>query len=497
MTHRAAIGGPGSRAGEPHGEPIDPEAAADAAFVRRCAEQPWDVIVVGGGNAALVAALSAREQARRVLVLERAPRHARGGNTRHTRNIRVAHLAADGYVTGRYPAGELMADLVSVGDGPVNLDLARLAVAGSVDCPRWMAAQGVRWQQPLRGTLSLARTNRFFLGGGKALLNRYYATAEQRDVRVAYRAHVTGIEAGRGGIDGVVVRTSCGPALLRARAFVMAAGGFEANLEWLRRYWGDAVDNYVIRGTPFNDGTVLARLLEMDAATAGDPKGFHAIALDARAPRFDGGIATRTDSIPFGVVVDRAGRRFADEGADLWPKRYASWGRLVAEQEGQIAFSIYDSAVARLFIPGLYPPYTAPTISGLAEAIGTDPRQLVATIDQFNASVEPAGRFSPTELDGCGTTGLVPPKSNWARALAAPPFYAVPLRPGITFTYLGVAVSDRAAVLDRSGTPFRNVFAAGEIMSGNILSTGYLAGFGLTIGTVFGRIAGREAARCS
>ena len=476
---------------------MDPEEAADAAFVRWCAAQPWDVIVVGGGNAALVAALSAREHARRVLVLERAPRHSRGGNTRHTRNIRVAHLAADGYVAGRYPPEELLADLISVGDGPFNLDLARLAVAESLDCPRWMADQGVRWQQPLRGTLSLARTNRFFLGGGKALLNRYYATAEQRDVRVAYRAHVTGVEAGGGGIDGVVVQTTGGRELLRAAAFVMAAGGFEANIEWLRRYWGDAVDNYVIRGTPFNDGAVLAQLLELGAATAGDPKGFHAIALDARAPRFDGGIATRTDSIPFGIVVDRAGRRFADEGADIWPKRYASWGRLVAEQDGQIAFSIYDSAVAHLFIPGLYPPHTAPTISGLARAVGIDPRQLVATVDRFNASIEPGGRFSPTELDRCRTTGLVPPKSNWARPVATPPYFAVPLRPGITFTYLGVAISDRAAVLDTRGLPFRNVFAAGEIMSGNILSTGYLAGFGLTIGTAFGRIAGREAARCS
>jgi tricarballylate dehydrogenase len=286
-----------------------------------------------------------------------------------------------------------------------------------------------------------------------------------------------------------------GAGTLRARAVVCASGGFEANIGWLRRYWGDAADNYLIRGSRDNDGTVLAALYSRGAARAGAERGFHSVAIDARSPRFDGGIATRLDSIPFGIVVNGHGRRFYDEGEDLWPKRYAIWGRNIAGQPGQIAYSIWDTKVRRLFLPPMYPPAEAGSVGDLAVTLGLDPEAVTRTVGEFNAAIRPGGTFDPAGLDGCATEGLSPAKSHWAQALDTPPYYGVAMRPGITFTYLGVAVTEQARVLRTDGTPMRNVFAAGEIMSGNILSTGYLAGFGLTIGHVWGRIAGAEAAR--
>ena len=454
----------------------------------------WDVVVVGGGNAALAAALTARRAVERVLVLERAPRSMRGGNTRHTRNIRCAHDAGDAYTPGAYPAGELLDDLRSVGGGPASIELARMAAEASQTIPAWMEQQGVRWQPALRGTISLGRTNRFFLGGGTALMNTYYRTAGALGVEVVYDANVSDVILDEKTVRSVTVTGADGPTDVQTRALVIACGGFEANIEWLRRYWGDAVDNYHVRGTPYNDGSVFARLLALGAGSAGDPKGFHAIAIDARSPRFDGGIATRLDSIPFSIVVNREARRFADEGQDVWPKRYASWGRLIAEQPDQIAYSLCDSRARPLFMPSLYPPYVASTIAEAASAVGLDPARLEATVAEYNRSLPGDAPFDPERKDGRATVGLTPPKSNWALAIAEPPFYLYPLRPGITFTYLGLAVNERAQVLDAKGAAFENLYAAGEVMSGNILSSGYLAGFGLTIGHVFGRIAGREAA---
>ncbi len=214
-----------------------------------------------------------------------------------------------------------------------------------------------------------------------------------------------------------------------------------------------------------------------------------------RSPRFDGGIATRLDSIPFGVVVNSRGRRFYDEGEDLWPKRYAIWGRNIAGQPGQIAYSIWDAKVRRLFLPPMYRPARPGSVGDLAVALSLDPAPSRARSASSTRRSGPGGTFDPGGLDDCATEGISPAKSHWAQPLDTPPYYGVAMRPGITFTYLGVAVSEQARVLRTDGTPMRNVFAAGEIMSGNILSTGYLAGFGLTIGHVWGRIAGAEAAR--
>jgi tricarballylate dehydrogenase len=220
------------------------------------------------------------------------------------------------------------------------------------------------------------------------------------------------------------------------------------------------------------------------------------VALDARAPRFDGGIVTRLDSVPFGIVVNNLTQRFYDEGEDFWPKRYAIWGGLIARQPEQIAYSIIDSRSMRLFMPSVFPPIKAPSIPALADVLGLDAGGLSRAVDAYNASIRP-GTFDPAALDDCHTEGLNPPKSHWAVAIETPPFYAYPLKTGVTFTYRGVAVDQQAHVILQDRGPAPNVFAAGEVMAGNILGRGYLAGFGLTIGTVFGRIAGLEAARAA
>ncbi len=455
-----------------------------------------DVIVVGGGNAALVAAISAREQGCSVLLLERAAENDRGGNTRHTRNIRCAHTTGDRFSAGEYRHEELWRDLCGVGTGPTNERLASLTVQRSEELPAWMSRHGISWQAPLKGTLQLGRTNRFFLGGGKALLNRYFQTAASIGVRIEYESYVEGLCIEERNCSGVQVRRADGSVrVLGAAAVICASGGYESNLGWLERYWGEAVRNFHVRGPRHNDGRVLEALYDAGACSAGEERGFHAVAVDARSPRFDGGIATRIDAIPLGIVVNQRGLRFYDEGEDLWPKRYAIWGRLLAEQDAQIGYCLWDAKVHGTFLPPLYGALTATSIEELGVRLGLDPAVISTTVGAYNRSIPQDRVVDRARLDGCSTSGVNPPKSNWAQRLDTPPYYGIPLHPGITFTYRGVAVNDGAHVVRTDGEPFHNLFAAGEIMSGNILSTGYLAGFGMTIGTVWGRIAGDHAGR--
>ncbi|WP_304598717.1 FAD-dependent tricarballylate dehydrogenase TcuA [Elioraea sp. Yellowstone] len=452
-----------------------------------------DVLVIGGGNAALCAAIAARRDGASVLVLEAAPRFYRGGNTRHTRNMRCAHDSATETLSGPYTEAEFLDDLMRVTGGRTDPDLARLMIAESKEVLDWIQAQGVRFQPSLGGTLSLGRTNSFFLGGGRAMLNALYLTAERLGVAVRYEAEVTALDIADGTFLGATVRHAGRSERVEATTLVAAAGGFEANIDWLKQGWGEAAENFLIRGTPYNRGTVLRMLLDAGVQPVGDPTQCHAVAIDARAPKFDGGIITRLDCIPFGIVVNRDARRFYDEGEDIWPKRYAIWGRLVAQQPGQIAYILVDAPALGLFMPSLYPPITAATIRELAGKLALDPDALEATVRDFNAAIRP-GRFDPTNLDDCRTEGLDPPKTHWARPIATPPFHAYPVRPGITFTYLGVRVDAEARLVMADGGKAGNMFAAGEIMAGNVLGQGYAAGIGMTIGAVFGRIAGRGAA---
>jgi len=457
--------------------------------------QTYDVLVAGGGNAALCAAITARQAGASVLLLESAPKAFRGGNSRHTRNLRAMHDKPNDVLIEAYREDEYWDDLLRVTGGNTDESLARMTIKASSGVFGWMKDCGVRFQPSLTGTLNLGRTNAFFLGGGKALVNAYYLTAERLGVEICYDTEVLALNMDDGAVRSVDITYRGFPETVHARCVVASAGGFQANLDWMRQYWGDAVDNFVIRGTPYNRGRVLKSLLDQGVSAIGDPTQCHAVALDARAPKFDGGITTRLDSVPYSIVLNQHGDRFYDEGEDVWPKRYAIWGRLIAQQPGQIAYSICDAKAFPLFMPSVYPAIKADTIGELAVKMKLDPTKALQTVTEYNAAVKPDQAFDNLKLDGNKTEGLTPNKTNWARTIDKPPFYGYPLRPGITFTYLGLRVNDKAQVLMDNGQPSGNLFASGEIMAGNILGRGYLAGFGMTIGTVFGRIAGQEAAR--
>lgn len=452
----------------------------------------YDVAVVGGGNAALCAAISASEAGARVLLVEHAPKAVRGGNSRLTRNIRVMHNGPIGPLENSYDEDEYWKDLQSVTGGCTNENLARLTIKRSAELIPWLSERGVQFQPAVEKTLSLSRTNAFFLGGGQALMDAHYAKAEQLGVTIAYETEVMSVSLRGNVVEGFTIRDRGTFTSVNAAAVIVASGGFEANLSWLREYWGDAANNFIVRGTPFNKGRVLRSMLDQGVASAGDARQCHAVAVDARAPRFDGGLASRLDCIPFSIVVDKSAKRFYDEGEDLWPKRYAIWGRLVAQRDEQIAYTIFDSKAKDAFTPSMFPATEAGSIPELAERLGLDADVLSTTIDEFNRAVVP-GTFDNQTLDDCHTNGLTPPKSHWARTIDSPPYYAYPLRPGITFTYMGVRVDEKARVIMSDGSSATNLFACGEVMSGNILGQGYLAGFGMTMGAVFGRIAGAEA----
>jgi len=449
----------------------------------------YDVVVVGGGNAALCAAIEAAEAGARVVILESAPIHMRGGNSRHTRNFRCMHHGPLSVLTDTYGEDEYYDDLLRVTKGQTDPTLARLAIRDSEACLPWMERHGVIFQGSLSGTLSLDRTNAFFLGGGKALVNAYYACAEDLGVTIRYNAEVLHVDLSDGRFHSVTLADG---EQIAGRAVVLASGGFQADLDWLTRAWGPGAENFLIRGTPYNRGVVLRDVLDQGAQSVGDPTQCHCVAIDGRAPKFDGGIVTRLDCVPYALVVNRDGARFYDEGEDVWPKRYAIWGRLVAAQPDQIAYAITDQKAQGLFMPPVFSPVKADTLGGLAQALGLSGDALEKTVAGYNAACQD-GSFTPGVLDGLATNGLEPPKTNWARPLDTPPYYGYMLRPGVTFTYLGLKVSERAQVQGAHG-PLPNVWAAGEVMAGSILGQGYLAGFGMTIGTVFGRIAGQEAA---
>jgi len=457
-----------------------------------------DVLVIGGGNAALCAALMAREAGASVLMLEASPREWRGGNSGHTRNLRCMHDAPQDVLVDAYPEEEFWQDLLKVTGGITNEHLARLTIRASSTCRDWMRKHGVHFQPPLTGTLHVARTNAFFMGGGKALVNAYYRSAEALGVAVRYQSPAHRLEIQ----DGRFVAAWVGNERIEAKACVLAAGGFESNLEWMRDAWGQnewgewSAENFLIRGTRFNQGVLLKHMLDdHQADRIGDPTQAHMVAIDARAPLYDGGICTRIDCVSLGLVVNKQGVRFYDEGEDFWPKRYALWGRLVALQPGQIAHSIIDAEAIGRFMPAVFPGVVADTLPELARKIGIDEIQFMKTVNDFNAACRP-GNFDHAILDNCHTEGLTPEKTHWARPIEIPPFSAYAVRPGVTFTYLGLKTDETAAVRFND-VPSANLFVAGEMMAGNVLGKGYTAGVGMSIGTAFGRIAGTQAAHAA
>jgi tricarballylate dehydrogenase len=456
-----------------------------------------DVLVIGGGNAALCAALMAREAGASVLVLEAAPKEWRGGNSAHTRNIRAMHDQPEDVMLESYPEEEYWQDVLKVTSGKTDEKLARYVIRSSSQCRNWMTHHGVRFQAPLSGTLNLSRTNAFFMGGGKALINAYYRSAENLGIQIRYNSPVDSLEIQ----DGKFIAAYVGGERIEAKTCVMAAGGFESNREWLKEAWGvneygeSPADNFLIRGTQYNKGVLLKQLIELGADSVSDATQAHMVAVDARAPLYDGGICTRIDCVSFGIVVNKHAQRFSDEGEDFWPKRYAFWGRLVAQQPGQIGYSIIDSKVLGRFMPPVFPGEKADTIEELAVKLGLEPQALLETVKNYNSACR-VGTFDHTIMDDCHTEGIEPAKTHWALPIDTGPFYGYTVRPGVTFTYLGLKTDETTAV-HFDGKASENLFVAGEMMAGNVLGQGYAAGIGMTIGTVFGRAAGSEAAKAA
>nr|MBP8898486.1 FAD-dependent tricarballylate dehydrogenase TcuA [Sulfuritalea sp.] len=359
-----------------------------------------DVLVIGGGNAALCAALTAREAGASVLLLESSPREWRGGNSQHTRNLRCMHDAPQDVLVDAYPEEEYWRDLLGVTGGLTDEALARLVIRSTASCRDWMRRHGVHFQPSLSGALHTARTNAFFMGGGKALVNAYYRSAARLGVEIRYDAPVDALELR----DGEFVAARIGSERIAARSCVVAAGGFESDRAWLREAWGQnergewPADNFLIRGTRFNRGVLLRHLIASGADSIGDPSQSHCVAIDARAPLYDGGICTRVDCVSLGIMLNRNAERFYDEGEDFWPKRYAIWGRLVAGQPGQIGYAIIDSKAIGRFMPPVFPGVRGETLDDLARQLGLDEARFMRTVTDYNAACR-VGRFDHTVLD--------------------------------------------------------------------------------------------------
>lgn len=394
-----------------------------------------DVLVIGGGMAALCAAITASRAGASVRMVEAAPRPLRGGNTRHSRNLRIRHDEPSPLFPGAYTEADFLADLAAASGGAGDPVLTRRLARDSALLPDWLAKQGVVFQTR---DIPVSRKTAFFLGGGMAALNALYATAERLGVRIRYNHPIDDLR-----LDD-----------LPARAVVVCSGGHQADLS----------HGFINRGTPFATGMVLRALLAQGAAAAGQADAGHLVAVDARSPDHDGGIVTRVDGMRHGMVIDATGCRFQDETAVTGQTRYAAWGRLVAERPGRRATLVVDADGILRVPPSIFAPFQAPSLPDLAALLEVDPVNL-------HGSARDCGR------------------------ILRPPFFATPIRPGITFTSLGVRVDETARLVMQDGSVRANVFAAGMIMAPNLLGTGYLAGGGMTIGAVFGRIAGEEAAR--
>ncbi|MFE2992470.1 FAD-dependent tricarballylate dehydrogenase TcuA [Streptomyces sp. NPDC059262] len=486
--------------------------------------EQWDVIVVGGGNAGFSAAHAAAQDGGRVLLLEKAPRAWMGGNSYFTAGaMRTVHGGLDdlgplveGMTDDRfdrtdlapYTAEDFTADLQRVSQGRTDPELSQILAAESRQTIEWLHRIGLRFELMYhRQAYEVDGRFRFWgglavgvEGGGKGMITQHLAAAEAGGVTVRFGASVSGLLTGDAGeVTGVTVAGTNGPEELRARATVLASGGFEANPQMRAGYLGAGWDLALVRGTPYNTGDGIRMALDMGAQPYGNWSGCHSVAWDAGAPAT--GDLELTNQLtrggyPFGVVVNSAGRRFVDEGADFRNYTYAKYGAEILKQPGSTAVQIFDAKTAPLLRPEEYlsegvTHHTADTLEELAGLAGLDQAQLLATMKEYNAAVTDDA-FDPTVKDGKRTVGVTPPKSNWAQPIDTAPFHAYPVTCGITFTFGGVRIDAQARVLDTSGHAVPGLYAAGELVGG-LFYFNYPGGSGLTAGSVFGRRAGRAA----
>jgi tricarballylate dehydrogenase len=480
-----------------------------------------DVVVVGAGNAAMTAALAAREAGAQVLMLEKAPYEDRGGNSRFTGGIvRFAHHGLEDILplvpdltkteiarldVEPYSADTYVNDIMRLSEGKADPALTRVLVHNSYQTVRWMQSRGVQfelYQTAVRqgGRIYFpAGAVIQFWSGGPGLTQRLFRAAEGRGIDVVYDTPVIDLlTTDERRVQGVRVQTSEGLMDIHAGAVILACGGFEASDERRARYLGAEWQQVHVRGTRHNTGELLDRVEALGALLGGHLDGAHAVPVDAGSPEVGDlnlGDLTARLSYPLGIMVNRDARRFIDEGTDFKSYSYTVMGPAILRQPGGIAYQIFDQQTVQR-LEARYgsgsPPTTAETIETLAEKLGLHPEALVHTVNDYNEAVQD-GPFNPAIKDGKCTQGIEPAKTNWALRLEKPPFVAYGVCCGITFTYGGVMVNEAGEVMHRAGATIPGLYAAGEI-TGGIFYHNYPSGAGLMLGAVFGRIAGAKAA---
>ncbi len=490
--------------------------------------QQYDVVVIGGGNAAFCAALSARETCERVLVLERSPEDEAGGNSRFTAGLmRVAYSGVEDLKRpipdlspeeiartdfGTYTEDQFLDDMARVTEYRCDPDLTEILVKKSLDTVAWMRSKGVRFTAAWgRQAFNIGGRFKFWggltveaVGGGPGLVENLTNAAKKNGIEVWYEARATSLIADDDGVKGVQVKVKGKTVQVSAKAVVLAAGGFQANPEMRARYLGPGWELAKVRGTRFNTGDVLKMAMDIGAAPTGNWSGCHAVAWERNAPEF-GDLAVgdqfQKHSYPWGVYINAEGKRFVDEGADFRNYTYAKYGRVILNQPGQFAWQIFDAKMK----PQLRDEYkikqvtkvTANTLEELVKKLDdVNAEVALKELQDYNAAVQTEIPFNPNVKDGRGTKGLAIPKSNWANTLDTAPYEAYAVTCGITFTFGGLRINTEAQVMSTDGLPIPGLYAAGELVGG-IFYFNYPGGTGLTNGAVFGKIAGASAARAA
>jgi len=480
--------------------------------------------VVGKGNAALCAALAARDEGARVTVLEAAAEDESGGNSHFAGGVmrfayetvddlkRVTELTDEEIATSDFGSNsrdEYFDDLFRLTSFRTDPALSELLVTRSLDVMAWLRGKGVRFVPNYGRQSALVDGKRKFFGrlpievsgGGAGLVQALDRATAKAGIAVHYATRAVSLVYDGERIGGVRAKHDGRVATFPARAVVLACGGFEANPEWRTRYLGPGWELAKVRGSRFNVGDGLRMALEIGAAPYGNWSGCHATGWDRYAPEFGDraiGDQFQKHSYIFGLLINADGKRFVDEGLDFHSFTYAKYGGEVLKQPGQFAWQVFDAKAKPLLRPEYRMKQMTKVVADSLEALapqleGVDPQTFLATVHAFNDAVMTEVPFQHTVKDGRGTRGLEPPKSNWAQRLDTPPFEAYATTCGITFTFGGVRIDPaNGQVVDLIQQPIPGLYAAGE-MVGGLFYFNYPSGTGLVSGAVFGRLAGASA----